>query len=72
MDIIIWVGLAVGFLAAEGYALWNAKDGFRPLTYHVRNLMRYPAVLLALFGGWLWLGYHFFVERWPWRRQAPS
>jgi hypothetical protein len=69
LDIILWVGLFVGFLAVEGFALLSARDGFQPATNHNRNLMRKSWVwLVCLFLLWGWIGWHFFVERWPWRR----
>jgi len=64
-DIIVWAAIGLAFFVAEGYAIWNAHDGFQPLTYHLRNLFRLKdrgQPLYWIAGGLIaWLGYHFLI-----------
>lgn len=67
MDGLFWLAWALAFFAYEGFALWRAEDGWRPLTYHVRNVFSLRKGSSSP-GWWLiagaiaWLGYHFLIE----------
>ena len=55
--------VAAIFTIAFGYemlALARTTDRWQPYTYYVRRLIRRPLWWVALFGFWLWLGWHFF------------
>lgn len=52
--------LAVG----EAIALAKITPGEEPITFYVRGLLRFgPAGFLFLLLVWLWLGWHFLIDR---------
>ena len=61
---LVWVVLFGALIAWEGVGLIRTGDGFPTLSDAVRGLMRYPIGRWALFGLWLWLGWHAFVRGW--------
>ena len=62
MSAWIWGLLAFLVFGSEMFALARSTDAYQPLTYYVRKLMKRPAIWAGVFGFWLWLGYHFFVQ----------
>jgi hypothetical protein len=44
-------------------ALAKRTDGWQPYTYYVRRMIRSKLLWAAAFLFWLWLGFHFFIER---------
>ena len=54
---------AVAFAVAEALALRNPEDGEQPLTYYAHRITQSKLVRVLGVAAWLWLGYHFFIDR---------
>lgn len=63
----LWAAITAAWIAYEAYALSKNDDSHEPFTFYVRrafNLKNMNGPLWwLLLGFWLWLGWHFFVER---------
>ena len=51
-------------LAYQGLCLVRPGDQWPAFSDLLRVVMRYPVGRWALFGLWLWTGWHFFVRGW--------
>jgi Family of unknown function (DUF6186) len=60
---LVWALLFGAVFAWEGLALAGIT-GVPSLSATFRAIMRYPPGRWALFGLWLWLGWHLFVRGW--------
>ena len=61
------IGWAVAFgllLAYQGLCLVRAGDGWPAFSEVLRVVMRHPLGRWALFGVWLWGGWHLFMRGW--------
>lgn len=56
-----WVVLAVA-LAGCGLLPWLGGGRFATLFDLTRRLTRSRPALVAVFAGWLWIGWHFFAR----------
>jgi hypothetical protein len=62
--VVIWIAWIVAFLVAEGIAVRTGTDRAIPFTTVVRWYMRRGKLAtLSVFVLWLWIGFHFFVQR---------
>jgi hypothetical protein len=64
VGVIGWAVLVGALFAWEGIGLVRSDDSWPTLSDLFRAAMAVPLGRWALFGVWLWLGWHLFVRGW--------
>ncbi len=64
VGLIGWAIVFAILLAYQGLCLVRANDQWPAFSDLLRAVTRYPIGRWALFGLWLWAGWHFFVRGW--------
>jgi len=72
MGRVVWGVLVGALFAYQGWTLARDDPRWPTASAVFRSVMRNPVGRWALFGAWMWLGWHLFVRGWEFFLRRPT